>query len=80
MEKFVQRFDLELYTLKYHFLDQMVCELQRFGTLSALGSSLNDHFNVQIKHLYEKTSKMRKTRIMENVNVTEGGYQSTLQC
>lgn len=62
-----------LYTLKSHLLFYIAADLRKFLTLSVLGNSLYESFNVQIKHLHRKNSQNRQTRMTETVNDLKRG-------
>lgn len=67
--------DSGLYTLEYHLVDYMVEDLREFEKLSVLDSSLYECFSVQIKQAYRRTSKMRRSRMIETVNFLQRYYK-----
>lgn len=56
-----------LYTLKYHLLDHLVEDLERFGSISFMDAGPFEHFNVVIKQSYRMTSRRLTTRMDETV-------------
>lgn len=61
-----------LYILKFHLLDHIAEVLDRIGTLSAMGASTYEHYNVLIKFAYRPTTQKRGTELHEIVrNVAE---------
>ena len=56
-----------LQTLKFHLLDHMVLDLERFGSLRVLSASPYEHFNLFVKQAYNSTSKRIPTRTKETV-------------
>ena len=58
-----------LNTLKFHLLDHLVDDLQRFGSIHILSASPYEHFNLIVKQAYSGTSKRLKTRATETVHI-----------
>jgi hypothetical protein len=69
---FSSEFPRVLLTLKFHLLDHMVCDIERFGSLKVLCASPFEHYNLFIKQAYSSTSKRLRTRSMETVTNLEG--------
>lgn len=59
--------DRGLNTLKFHLLDHLVDDLQRFGTVRVLSASPYEHYNVVIKQSYSGTSKRLQTRERDTI-------------
>lgn len=57
-----------LNTLKFHLLDHLVDDLERFGSIHVLSESLYEHFNYIVKQAYNSTSKRLKTRTADTVS------------
>jgi hypothetical protein len=69
---FSSEFPRVLLTLKFHLLDHMVCDIERFGSLKALCASPFEHYNLFVKQAYSSTSKRLLTRSIETVCNLEG--------
>lgn len=63
--------EVGLYTLKLHFLDHVVDDLERFGSMKLLNSSSFEIVNVHIKLAYRSTSQRQSSRLQETVRVCE---------
>lgn len=59
------------YTLKFHFLDYLVENLESFGNLETLGASPYERFNVHIKRAYRITSQRWVSGMLELVEVID---------
>lgn len=75
---FGEHYDSSLYTLKYHLLDDIVYDTQRFGTVSVLARSSFWHFDVHIKLAYKKAPQKRQIKAMEAVDMGERSYKRAL--
>lgn len=53
--------------LKFHLLDHLVNELERFETIHALDASPYDHYNFMVKQVYLSTSNQLQTTTHETV-------------
>lgn len=60
-----------LNTLKFHLLDHLVDDLERFGTIRVLSASPYENFNLIVKQAYSGTSKRLQTRARDTVQVLE---------
>lgn len=78
LETIDEHYNFCQYTLKYYLLDHMVDHIQKFETLSVLGSSAYDHFNVLIKQSTRRSLQRRQSRMMETVKVLERNYERVL--
>ena len=58
-----------LSTLKYHLLDHLVTDLERFGSIRVLSASPFEHFNLHIKKAYGASSKRILTRTSETATI-----------
>lgn len=59
-------------------LDNMVEDIQGFGTLAALDSRPHQYFNVHIKWAYKRTPQRIRTKMMERVIVMQKGNEMVL--
>ena len=59
--------DRGLNTLKFHLLDHLVDDLERFGTIHVLNASPYEHFNLIVKQSYAGTSKRLQTRERDTI-------------
>lgn len=75
METFGERCDTRLLTVKHHLGDRLTEDIRIFGTLSALDSSLCEHFNLHIRHEYQTTLQRRRTKTMETVSMMGSIYE-----
>lgn len=75
VDNFDEHCDSNLYTLNWNLHDYTVEDLRIFVAMCVIESSLYEHYNVYIKHCYEKTSQSRATRIMETVNNIQRCYE-----
>lgn len=69
---FVPHCEHDLNTLKFHLLDHLVYELERFGTGSGsfFSASPYEHFNFILEQAYGSTSKLLQTRKTEVISST----------
>lgn len=72
--------DSSLYLLKYYSPNHTMVDIQKFETLSVLGSSRYEHFNVHMKQKFKIISYSRETRLMETVSVMKRSYKRVLRC
>jgi hypothetical protein len=69
---FRPHFENSILTLKFHLLDHVVDDLERFGSIKVLSASPFEHFNLNIKQAYAKTSRRYLTRSRETFNNLDG--------
>lgn len=55
--------------MKFHLVDELVDDLQLFGTNKVLSASPYHHFNFIVKQAYGSTSNLLQTRKKETVTV-----------
>lgn len=60
--------DRGLNTLKFHLLDHLVDDLQRFGTIRVLSASPYEQFNLIVKQSYSGTLKRLHTRERDTIH------------
>lgn len=53
VEALEKHFDAGLCTIKYYLFDDMVKDIQQFGTLSIFGQPSYEHFQMHIKQAYK---------------------------
>jgi len=71
--KYVER---GLYTLKFHLLDHLVDDIEKYSSLAYLDAGPYEHYNAVIKQFYRKTSKRLNTALDETVRRMDQ-YDST---
>lgn len=64
-----------LYTLKFHMLDPVIEDMDRFGSLELLNSCAFERFKVQIKRAYRSMSQRPGSALEENVRFVEATGQ-----
>ena len=60
-----------LYTLKFHLLDHLVTDLERYTSLDFLDASPYEYYNTHIKKAYRLGSKRKSTALQETVDNLE---------
>lgn len=58
---------LRVYTTKFHLLDNLMENIRRFRNISVIDACFYQQSNVHIKMAYQRSSKMRTTRIHNTV-------------
>lgn len=58
-----------LFTLKFHLLDHMVEDMERFGSLQVLDASAFEHYNTDIKAAIRRTSQRKSSCMEEAVSI-----------
>lgn len=69
---FGETYDFGLYTPKYNLFDDLLEDIQRFGSLSVSDSCLYMHYNAHIKHVCEKTLQTRLTSMIKTIGMIKG--------
>jgi len=68
--------DEGLFTLKYHLMDHLVDDLEKYTDLSFIASSPYEYFNTWIKNGYRETSKRIDSALEETVKVLDHTIRS----
>lgn len=72
-----KHFSSGLVALNFHLRNHVVDDLRLFGTLSVLGASPFEQYNVSVKQVYKKTFRRSDTCMYDTVNGVECQLESS---